>query len=273
MILFMGAHGRLGAQELDQQQSDDILTEKGYTRAAQAIVKIVADSGRTTGAGIFVGLHEDGVGFILTSHSLVRNSSKVVVFAKGHITGLVGNRVDRWVDFDLDLAVIGVRAFPKDVSPAILGVNKSTKLNQPYGIIGHTEEGDWSISPAEVTLLQGQQIILGLRSSSKLRGAPVVNAKGYVLGLIIDDATLKGKETLASAVKSEAVKPILNEWFGTMPLSNKWLEKSAGLPSWIWAVGGGVLGGAAATVIALTGEADDGGRGLPRPPDPPPAGQ
>jgi len=273
LILFTISLSDLYAQELAQPQTSDILNGKGYDRAAPAIVKVVADSGGTIGAGIFIGRHKDGVGFILTSHSLIRDSRKVVVFTKNHASGLVGNTVDRWVDFDLDLAIIGVRSFPKDVPPAILGSNKSTKLNQLHAVVGHAPEGDWSILAAEPTLVQGQQFILGLRGSDGLRGAPMLNDKGYILGIVIDDATLREKETLAAAVKSEAVKPILNEWFRTIPLTVKWGEKGSGLPSWIWAVGGGMVGGAVATVIALTGEADDAGRGLPRPPDPPPAGQ
>ncbi len=272
LLLLLMPLAEVHAQKLERQNTE-LLSDEKYARSASSIVKVVADSGKTTGAGIYLGRHDDGLGFVLTSQRLVAQSRKVVIFVKTKDGGLLGKGVEKWVDFDLDLAVLVIRNFPKEIKPAVFDSNKDTRLNRPYAVIAHSSDNDWKTLSAEPTLDRDQKFILALRDSITYPGSPLLNDRGYIIGMLIDDVTLSGSEGLAAAVRSEALKPVIDEWFRTIPLATKWREKGSGVASWMLAVGGGIVGSAVATAIALGGESGDKTKGLPRPPDPPPAGQ
>ncbi len=256
-----------------EDAANTVLTERGFETAAPAIVKLVSEGGNNVGAGVILAVHDGDVGFILTANSALGGQDRVAVILKEYPDPLLGKIVDRWVDFELDLAILGVRGFPADAQPITIASGKSVRLNHFYSILAHTEERDWSSISAELSLELEQQFILGATAGTALKGSPLLNKKGHLIGLLVTDETLREKETLTAAVKSEALKPVLHEWFRNVELGRKWQEKGAGIASWMWAVGGGVLGGSVATAIALTGEDDGAPRGLPRPPDPPPSGQ
>ena len=102
-----------GAAEQPQiLEPEEAISKQGYKKAAPAVVKIVSDSGRKIGAGVILGVDEDGDGYVLTSYSTVDELNKVAIILNDHPDALLGRVVDKWIDFDLDLAVITIRNFP-----------------------------------------------------------------------------------------------------------------------------------------------------------------
>ncbi|MFQ5769474.1 MAG: hypothetical protein ACE5HX_02990, partial [bacterium] len=81
----------LSAQEEGEEtELQQVLTQNGYDKCAPAVVKLVSDEGRRIGAGVIVGIHKDGLGFILTSYSLVAGRDKVAVILKTYPDPLLG---------------------------------------------------------------------------------------------------------------------------------------------------------------------------------------
>lgn len=253
-----------------------ILSQEGYDLTAPAVVKIVSDAGSRIGAGVTVGMTidtktDDYIGFILTSYSMVAGRDKVAIILKNHSGGLLGHVVDKWIDFDLDVAIVAVKNFPPDQPVVTLGKVKSPKPGDVFTAITHTEGGDWVPEPAELNNADETHLTFNVDRSLSLEGAPAVNEDGHVIGLFISNNTIgTGDIPLASAVRSSVFKPILKEWFNSIKLTQKWEEQSLGIAPWMWAVGGGIVGGGVATALAISGGDDNSNRPLPVAPDPPP---
>ena len=266
LVFVIGGMGFAQEPQEEVATLEQVLTKKGYDQTAPAVVKLVSDEGRRIGAGVIVGLHENGVGFILTSYSLIAGRSKMAVIVKNHPDPLLGRVVERWIDFETDLAVIAVKNFPAD--PVMIRLRKKNirAEGQTYTVVGHTETEDWIPIPVVVTESDERHVALSGLLVSGIEGAPLLDHDGSLLGLVISHDSEEGDLTLA--IKNTTIKPILDEWFKPIPLVQKWQERGSGL-SWVWAVGGGVLGASIATVIALSGGGEEAPAGLPQPPLPP----
>ncbi|MFQ5649864.1 MAG: hypothetical protein ACE5IY_07970 [bacterium] len=271
--------GIVFAQDQEKpERSKQALSQDGYDHTAPAIVKIVSDAGSRIGTGAIVGVHRDpktneNIGFILTSYSMVAGRDKVAVLLKNHAGGLLGHVVDKWIDFDLDVAIVAVRNFPPGQPVITIGQPKVTESGNIFTAITHTDAGNWVPTPTELNSIDEKHMIFNVAEGASLEGAPLVDKDGVMLGLFVGDETMSsGEMPLASAVRSIAFKPIMKEWFQPIKLQQKWQEQGAGIATWIWAVGGGVVGGTIATVLAIAGGEDGAGgpRGLPGPPNPPP---
>ncbi len=257
-------------EEVKEESPAQILSQSGYEKSAAAVVKLVSDAGRNIGAGVIVGIHNDGIGFILTSYSLVAGRDKVAVIVKDYPDALLGHVLERWVDFELDLAVVAVRNFPPEQMVVTLGGTKSVAREKQYTVIGHTEFGDWLPIPVTVRDMNDHYFGISAGDYVGLDGSPLVTEDGKMIGLVVsDEKNPFGDDTLLTAVRIDAVQPILEGWFQPIALRRKWRQKGTGLAKWIWAVGGGVLGGTIAAALAVGGGGGGTPRGLPRPPAPP----
>ncbi len=263
IIIMLLAALPLGAQET----IEPVLSRNGFNKAAPAIVKLVSDEGRKIGAGVVLGVHKDGAGFVLTSYSMVAGRDKLAVIFRSHDEPLLGQVVERWIDFDSDLAVLAVKNFPTEQPTIVLGGNKSAKTGDVVTAIGHLDSSDWAPVAVKLEPPDDRLFTFGLSNPGGMEGAPLVDDKGNMIGLVVSDPMEAEQFRLAKAVKTSVIKPILKEWFRPMALEKKWHE-SGGISTWIWAVGGGVLGGSVATAVAVSG-GDGSPRGLPRPPQPP----
>lgn len=261
----------LAAQELEPtEELQQVISEKGFKKSAPAVVKIVADEGRTIGAGVILAVHKEQVGFILTSYSMVAGRDKVAVILKDYPDPLLGHTIDKWIDFDSDLAIVAIKNFPEGQPVISLQESKSEQEGDILTIIGHTEVDDWMPIPSELTLPNLRNLVIKAPKYSGLDGGPVLNESGNMIGLIVSSQDEDfDEENLVVAVKTSVIKPIIKDWFQPVELKQKWNEKGAGIATWIWAVGGGVLGGGIATAIAVAGGGTEEPKGLPRPPDPP----
>ena len=262
------AQQEVGEPALKSIDPEEIVSKhkQGYEKTAPAIVKIVSDGGRKMRAGVILGVSEDGDGYVLTSYGAVAGLNKVAVILKHHPDALLGRIVDKWIDFDLDLAIISIRNFPDAQRVVSIQDSKAVKFEDMYLLIAHTDTGDWL--PIEVNLanFDDTKFALGLPGESGMEGAPIVTEKGDMIGIF---SSLKA-DSLSLAVRTNAIKPLINEWFNSVEFAQKWEENRTGIPTWIWAVGGSVIGGTIATAIAISG-GDSGPRpGLPRAPNPPP---
>ena len=260
-----------GAAEQPQiLEPEDVINRQGYEKAAPAIVKIVSDSGRKIGAGVILGVDEDGEGYVLTSYSTVEELNKVAIILKNYPDALLGRVVDKWIDFDLDLAIITIRNFPAAQTVVSIQDSKSAKIEDRHLLIAHTDTGDWL--PIEVNLanFDDTKFSLNLPGESGMEGAPIVTEKGDMIGLFSSLKSGSGEDSLSLAIRMSTIKPLINEWFSSVALVQKWEESRTGIATWIWAVGGSVIGGTIVTAIAISG-GDNGPRpGLPRAPNPPP---
>lgn len=272
LILLCGILKQLAAQQLEPtEELQQVISEKGFEKSAPVVVKIVADEGRTIGAGVILSVHKEQVGFILTSYSMVAGRDKVAVILKDYPDPLLGHTIDKWIDFDSDLAIVAIKNFPEGQPVISFQESKSEHEGDIFTIIGHTEVDDWMPIPCELTLPNLRNLIIKTPKYSGLDGGPVLNENGHMIGLIVSsqEEDLEEEENLVVAVKTSVIKPIIKDWFQPIELKQKWSEKGAGIATWIWAVGGGVLGGGIATAIAVAGGGAEQPRGLPRPPDPP----
>lgn len=254
----------LGAQET----IEPVLSRDGFNKAAPAVVKLVTDEGRKIGAGVILGVNKEGAGFVLTSYSMIAGRDKLAVIFRSHDDPLLGQVVERWIDFDSDLAVLAVKNFPADQPTITLGEAKSAKSGDVVTAIGHLDSSDWAPLAVKLEPSDDRLFVFGLSTPSGMEGAPLVDDKGNMIALIVSDPLEAEQFRLAKAVKASVIKPILKEWFRPMAMEKKWHESNGGVATWVWAVGGGVLGGTVATAIAVSG-GDDSPRGLPRPPQPP----
>ncbi len=261
----------VNAQEENEQTAlKQVLSQKGYDKTAPAIAKLVTDEGKKIGAGVVVGIHEDGAGFILTSYSMVAGRDKVAVILKDYPDPLLGYVFERWIDFDSDLAIVATKNFPLTQRVINFGNPKSAVVGKPSTVIGHVDDSDWLPIPFELTDSIERHFVFDAHEYSGIEGAPLVNDDGNLVGLIVsNDIEATEDENITLAVKSSVIKPILNEWFKPIPLQKKWREQGGGIATWIWALGGGVLGGSVATAILVAGGGEEPPRGLPRPPNPP----
>ncbi|MFQ5603755.1 MAG: serine protease [bacterium] len=260
---------------LAQEQSEPsapqaVLTQKGYDKTAPAVVKLIADEGKKIGAGVVLGIHKDGAGFVLTSYSMVAGREKVAVILRDYPDPLLGLIVDRWIDFDSDLAIVAVKNFPFTQPAIVFGESKSAHPGKTFTILGHATDYDWISIPVELTDSNENHFAFDTGHQTGIDGAPLIDNKGNMIGLIVSDdfeSTEQGNITLA--VKSRVIQPIISEWFKPINLQKKWREKSGGIATWIWAVGGSLLGGTVTTAILVAGGGEEAPRGLPRPPEPP----
>jgi len=262
------AQQEVGEPALKSVDPEEIVSKhkQGYEKTAPAIVKIVSDGGRKIGAGVILGVSEDGDGYVLTSYDAVAGLNKVAVILRHHPDALLGRIVDKWIDFDLDLAIISIRNFPDGQRVVSIQDSKSPKSEEIYLLIAHTDTGDWL--PIEVNLanFDDTKFALGLAGESGMEGAPILTKKGDMIGVF---SSLKA-DSLSLAVRTNAIKPLINEWFNSVKLAQKWEEKRTGIATWVWAVGGSVIGGTIGIAIAISGGDSGPGSGLPRAPNPPP---
>jgi len=256
-----------------QELIEPVLSRSGFEKAAPAIVKLVSDEGTKIGAGVILGVNKDGAGLILTSYSMIAGRDKLAVILNAHPDPLLGQVVERWIDFDSDLAVVATKNFPVEQTPITLGETKSVLPGEIVTAIGHLDSSDWTPLPVKLEPSDEREFSFILSTPSGMEGAPLVDDKGNMIGLIVSDPLEAEQFKVARAVKTSVIKPILKEWFRPVAMQTKWRESSGGMATWIWAVGGGVLGGTVATAIAVAGGGDDTPQGLPRPPLPPPSGQ
>jgi len=269
LLIFMPISQLVAQQEVGEpalRSIDPEESKQGYAKAAPSIVKIVSDGGRKMGAGVILGVSEDGDGYVLTSFGAVAGLNKVAVILMNHPDALLGRIVDKWIDFDLDLAIISIRNFPDAQRVVSIQNSKSAKFEEIYLLIAHTDTGDWL--PIEVNLanFDDTKFALNLTSVSGMEGAPIVTKKGDMIGVF---SSLKA-ESLSLAIRTNAIKPLINEWFSSVKLAQKWREKRTGIATWVWAVGGSVIGGTIVTAIAISGGDSGQPGGLPRAPNPPP---
>jgi len=271
LLIFMPISQLVAQQEVGEPalrsiDPEEMVSKQGYEKTAPAIVKIVSDGGRKMGAGVILGVSEDGDGYVLTSYGAVAGLNKVAVILMIHPDALLGRIVDKWIDFDLDLAIISIRNFPDGQRVVSIQNSKPAKLEEIYLLIAHTDTGDWL--PIEVNLanLDDTKFALSLPSESGMEGAPIVTKKGDMIGVF---SSLKA-DSLSLAIRTNAIKPLINEWFSSVKLAQKWREKRTGIATWVWAVGGSVLGGTIVTAIAISGGDSGQPGGLPRAPNPPP---
>jgi len=246
---------------------------KAFKKASPSVVKIVSDSGKNIGAGVIVGVHDKKVGFILTSYSLVAGRAKVAVILRNYPDALLGYVVEKFIDFDLDLAIIAVKDFPAGQSPITFAKGKDKGTAGQALIISHRDVGDWVSSPAGIQLAGARFYTIELpEADPRSAGAPLLTEKGDMFGLVVSeepDQVDVPESTVMRAVNTMAIIPILNEWFSEVDLSKKWRQRGGGVATWLWAVGGGILGSTVVSAIALSGGSGAGPQGLPRPPKPP----
>lgn len=258
----------LSANAQETIEPEPVLTRNGYEKASPAVVKLVSDEGRKIGSGVILAVHKDGAGFVLTSYSMIAGRDKLAVILKNHDAPLLGQVVERWIDFDSDLAVVAVKNFPTDHVAVTIGETKSLKIGDAVTAIGHLDSSDWAPVAVNLQLVDDRELSFTLPTPSGMEGAPLVDDKGNMVGLIVSDPLQSEQFELAKAVKASVIKPIVKEWFRPVALETRWRESGSGVATWVWAVGGGVLGGTVATAIAVSG-GDDSPRGLPSPPPPP----
>ena len=249
-----------------------VLTQDGYDKTVSSVVKLVSDAGRNIGNGVLVAVNSDGLGFVLTAYSAVAGRDKVAVILKNHPDALLGHIVERSIDYELDLAIVAVKSFPDVKDMITIGDSKAVVADSVYTAIAHFETRDWYPTPLTMATSDERFLIVQLHDSSTLEGAPLLLDDGKMIGLIIgQDTEVVAQDSYARAVKSNTIKPILNEWFAGMKLKRKWKEKGVGIAAWMWAVGGGVAAGVATVLVVSGGDAAQAlsVNGLPGPPDPP----
>ncbi|MFQ5636450.1 MAG: hypothetical protein ACE5IR_00465 [bacterium] len=259
----------------EPEMSEQVLTQKGYDKTAPAVVKLVSDEGKRIGAGVILGIHkadekkQDDVdlGFILTSYSMVAGRDKLAVILKDFPDPLLGHIVDKWIDFDSDLAIIAIKNFPAGQSTITLGKKKTVQPEDMFTVIAHSQDGDWK--PLAIGLSESDESHVSFLAEdfTGIEGAPILDKKGNMLAMVVTEGD--PDENLTLAVKTNTIKPIIKEWFKSIKLDKKWGQQGLVFGSWIWAVGGGVLGSSVITAIAVSGGGDGSPKGLPRPPLPP----
>lgn len=270
-LLLIFTFSQSSAQEEGEQTdtATQVLTQKGYDKGAPAVAKLIADEGRRIGAGVIVAIDEKA-GYILTSYNMVAGREKVAVVLKNYADPLLGFTVDKWIDFDSDLAIIEVKNFPKNQPTVTLQTPRLIQAGQVFTILGHTDVDDWTPIPVNLLLSNERNLIFDELGYEGVEGAPVLNEDGNMVGLVTSiDQEIAEDSKSTQAVKSNVIKPLIKDWFQESQLQRKWSEAGNGIATWIWAVGGGVLGGGIATSIAILGGGTENPQGLPRPPDPP----
>jgi len=146
--LIFGASSIILAQEQSEQPATEdqelkqVLSQEGYDKTSPSIVKMVTDAGRRIGTGILLAVHKDDVGFVLTSYSMVAGRDKVAIILKDHSDPLLGRVVDKWIDFDLDLAIIGIKDFPEGQEMITIGDDRKLETGKVVTAIAHAEDGD-----------------------------------------------------------------------------------------------------------------------------------
>ncbi|MFQ6112897.1 MAG: serine protease [bacterium] len=273
VLLFSILSVQSKSQEVSEE-SQQVITQKGYEKSAPTVVKLVSDEGKRIGAGVVLAVHTENIGFLLTSYRMIAGRDKVAVILKNYPEPLLGYTVDKWIDFDTDLAVVAIKNFPSGQPVTTLGESKSAQITKTFTVIGHIEGKDWMPIPLELIDSDDRRFALAPAQYTGLEGGPLLDEDGNMIGLIVSGEKEPAEEAhLTLAVKSSVIKRMIKEWFQPVELQQKWREKGGGLATWIWAVGGGVLGGTVATAIAIAGGGEEGPRGLPRPPEPPPTGK
>lgn len=246
------------------------LTESGYNKSVPSVVKLMADHGQRVGAGVIVGIQKNGGGLVLTSYSMVAGQDEVAVVVRNGFEPLVGQVHNPWIDLNLDIAMVLVHNFPPGLSPISFKQEKLPLVGETLTLIGHAGDQDWGPIEIQISDENQKRMECSLGKFTGIDGAPLVDETGTMIGLTVSDAVQKSTENhVALAVKTGAIKPVVNGWLKSLALRSKWRERKDGVATWIWALGGGVLGGAVTAAILITGGGSDNVFGLPRPPQPP----
>ena len=272
-IVMFASLSLLFAQSENKPQFPENFSEKAFQKAAPSVVKLIFDNGETVGSGVILAVHKDNVGFILTSYSLIAGRDKVAVILKNYPDALLGYVVEKFIDFDLGLAVVALKNFPAGQPVITLKELKNPETGKSFSTISHVRNADWSVFKTTIQGSAPRFFTISSDSANEIGfGAPLLTKKGEMCGLIVKmEEELNADDSVyMKAVNVSAIKPMLDEWFHALPLKQKWHEQGAGIASWMWAVGGGVLGGTVAAIVtAGGGSGGDGPAGLPRPPQPP----
>jgi serine protease Do len=205
-----------------------------YKKTSRSVVLIVSSSGRgesLVGAGSVVAER----GTVVTNAHVVVNERigepypKIQVYVKPDVvTGSLGRdlihrygAVVRAYDDDLDLAVIEVRGFPRDIGVMELSDPREIMVGEEVVAIGHPEQGGlWTLTYgrisgeiADQSNIKGKDVFQTDTSLNRGNsGGPLLDGRGYMVGVNANIARIGEGDIPITGVNFAIKSSVLKRW-------------------------------------------------------------
>lgn len=233
------------------QSLDETITkipDEIYRRARPAVVKIIADNGKRSGAGLVVGKTQKGLAIILTANEIVTGFENKLTIQLDNRTEPVKAQVilEKWRTPNIVLLAVRAKTLP--LSPT-LRYNPSAALaaGDKVAVLGFPNTPFISQNRGQILRRDVDWLTLGFAVPEGQSGGPLLDASGRVVGLALSRGSSRGEGIPINALQTQ-----LDRWLGNVPLAERWRPQTENKRWFGWLIGTALLI-ATGTAVALSG--------------------
>lgn len=224
------------------------IPEEIYRLARPAVVKIIADNGQRSGAGLVVGKTQKGLAIILTANEVIAGFENKLTIQLDNRAEPVKTQVilEKWRT--PNIVLLAVRAKTLLLSPT-LPYNPSAALaaGDDVAALGFPNTPFISQNRGQILRRDADWLTLSFAVPEGQSGGPLLDASGRVVGLALSRGSGRGEGIPINALQAQ-----LDRWLGNIPLAERWLPQAQSKRWYGWLIGSALII-ATGTAVALSG--------------------